>query len=40
LVWDQEATPAVIAVMAEEGTLRKRLTIVHLVAGCPRETVG
>jgi hypothetical protein len=40
LVWDQEATPAVIAVMAEEGTLRKRLTIVHLVSGCPRETVG
>lgn len=39
LVWDQESTPAVIAVMTEEGTIRKRLHIVHLVPGCPSDPV-
>ena len=40
LVWDQDATPAVIAVMAEDGRLFKKLSIVHLLGGCPSEVVG
>jgi hypothetical protein len=40
LVWDQEATPAVIAVMAEDGRLLERLLVVHLLPGCPSEPVG
>ncbi|MEA2515948.1 MAG: hypothetical protein QOJ59_5437 [Thermomicrobiales bacterium] len=39
LVWDQEATPAVIAVMAEGVRLFKKLSVVHLLGGCPSETV-
>lgn len=40
LVWDQEATPAVIAVMAEDGRLFKKLNVVHLLGGCPSESIG
>jgi hypothetical protein len=40
LVWDQEATPAVVAVMAEDGRLFKRLNVVHLVGGCPGDPVS
>jgi hypothetical protein len=40
LVWDQEGTPAVIAVVTEGGRLVKKLSVVHLVPGCPVEEVG
>jgi hypothetical protein len=40
LVWDQEATPAVIAVMAEDGRLFKKLNVVHLLGGCPSDSIG
>jgi len=40
LVWDQESTPAVIAVMAEDGRVFKQLSVVHLLGGCPSEVVG
>jgi hypothetical protein len=39
LVWDQEATPAVIAVMAEDGRVFKKLNVVHLLGGCPSDVV-
>jgi hypothetical protein len=40
LVWDQEGTPVVIAAVTEGGRLLKRLSIVHLVPGCPVEELG
>jgi hypothetical protein len=40
LVWDQDGTPAVIAVMTEGGRLLKKLSVVHLLPGCPVEAVG
>jgi hypothetical protein len=39
LVWDQDTTPAVIAVMAEDGRLGRKLRVVHLLPGCPSEPV-
>jgi hypothetical protein len=40
LVWDQEGTPAVIAVVTEGSRVPKKLGVVHLLAGCPEEEVG
>ncbi|HEY7036864.1 MAG TPA: hypothetical protein VH482_36385 [Thermomicrobiales bacterium] len=40
LVWDQEGTPAVIAVMTEDERSPKRLSVVHLLPGCPVEAIG
>jgi hypothetical protein len=39
LVWDHDSSPTVIAVMAEEGGVQRRLRVVHLVPGCPSDPV-